>query len=190
MKKSIFILLIILLIKSNLSAQTITLSPSFQGYYAFDHEIVFISDTNYPVATISGEIESAISISIIPSLNNSIIIKDLETVSSVTNSILTGKGTVIRPRPGIICPCRFSTPIISKTDVVLSQTNNEIQITSNEELIISYELYDLLGKVIISEKTYPTNNFKISTSELTKAVYILKINLENQQYKTIKFIKN
>ena len=104
MKKALFILLIILLAKSKLSAQTITLSPDFYGPYATDLQIIFTSDNLYPEATISGGIESAISTTIKPTLNNSITIKDVEAAFTVTNSVLTGKGTVIRPKPGACNP--------------------------------------------------------------------------------------
>ena len=194
MKKITLILLIIVFFKNNLSAQPISLTTDYYGPLSTDLQIIFTSHSSHPVATISGEIESNISTTIIPTLNNTILIKDVAVVSSVTSSILTGKGTVIRPKPGIDCPggpgCRDSMNLISKIDVVLSQSNNEIQITSNEGLITGYMLYDILGKVILSEKKSPTNNFNIGTTELKTGIYILKIDLENQQYKTIKFIKN
>ena len=184
MKKSLFVLLIILLVKTNLSAQHISLESDFDQFlYVSDEEIVFTIEV--PSATISGEIQSAICTTITPSSTNIIIIK----ASEEANRLGGSKGTVIRPKPGIGMGPKTINPK-PKIDVLLNQANNDIQITSYESLITGFALYDLSGKLISAEKTTPTNNYNISTIQLKNAIYILKIDLENQQSKTIKIIKN
>ena len=95
MKKSLFVLLIILLVKSNLNAQQIPLEGNFEQYlYVSDEEIIFTIEV--PLATISCEIQSAICTTITPSSTNVIIIKDPEGANRLGGD---SKGTVIRPKP-------------------------------------------------------------------------------------------
>jgi hypothetical protein len=184
MKKSLFVLLIILLVKSNLSAQHISLEEDFEQFlYVSDEEIIFTIEVS--TATISGEIQSAVCTTITPSSTNVIIIKDPEGANRLGGG---SKGTVIRPKPGIGIGPKTINPK-PKIDILLNQSNNDIQITSNEGLITGFTLYDLSGKLISTEKTTPTNNYNISTNQLKNAIYILKIDLENQPSKTIKIIK-
>lgn len=188
MKKNIFILLIILLIKSNLSAQTFNLFQDFDGApYVSDQEIIFKS--TIPTVTISGDIQSEISITVKSDLSNIIFIKASEVVFAA-NPNGGSKGTVIRPKPRLCIECEKSLVVKQKNDIFLNQTYNNIQIMSRQELIVGYTLFDLSGKTITTEKTTPTSNFIIDTAQLKKAVYIVKIDLGNQQFKTIKFIKN
>ncbi|MCF6130833.1 T9SS type A sorting domain-containing protein [Flavobacterium wongokense] len=183
MKKGLFVLLIILLAKSNLSAQHIPLAGDFEQYlYVSDEEIIFTIEV--PSATISGEIQSAVCTTVTPSSTNVIIISDPE-----NNKLGGSKGTVIRPRPGFGTGGK-ALNTNPKTDILLNQSYNDIQITSNSERIIGFSLYDLSGRLVIKEKTIPTNNYTIPATELKRAIYIVKIDLENQQSKTIKFIKN
>ncbi len=193
MKKTVFLLLITLLIKSNLSAQPpIILDHDFDVFYQLYGENVFF--TNSTNVSISGEIETGInfSITVSPNPSFSILIKpSYGVLAGVTPQASGSKGTVIRPKPGIGCsPCRQSAPTPSNLAVLLSQTYNEILITSEEVPIIGYTLYDLYGKAITSEKITSTNHFSLKTLSLQKAIYILIIDLENQQFKTIKFFKN
>lgn len=189
MKNSLFTLFLILLIKSNLCAQTITLLSDFDGTpYISEEEIIFKSGTH--VATISGQIESDIAISVKTFGTDIIFIRASEAVFAA-NPNGGSKGTVIRPKPGVSCsPCFKKTAVKPKIDVLINQGNSNLQIISSAGVIIGYTLYDLTGKTITTEKTLPTNNYTIVTTELKKSIYILKIDLDNQQYKTLKFIKN
>lgn len=66
--------------------------------------------------------------------------------------------------------------------------NIKIDNLKNEKL--SYELYDILGKVLI--KRHITSNLtKINIEDLPNAVYLLKLNNSNNKHvKTLKIIKN
>lgn len=188
MKKRLFLLLIIALTKSNLSAQTIFLIQDLDGFppIVSDHELIFTS--NLPSVTISGEIQSDISTTVTPTSDSAIMIKASEAVFGV-NALGGSKGTVIRPKPRGIGGKNNITPK-PKIDVKVYQINNDIHITSNETQIIGVAIYDLTGKLIISEKTTSLNEQIIATNGLKKSIYIIKIDFENQQYETIKFIKN
>ncbi|MGV3695539.1 T9SS type A sorting domain-containing protein [Flavobacterium sp.] len=188
MKKSLFILLILLLAKSNLSAQVFNLDEDYDANpYISDLEITYKSIV--PSVTMSGHIESSIATTVKSADGNIIIIKASEVVFSA-NPSGGSKGTVIRPKPGVCIGCRDKKPKTTTMDVVLNHTNNDLQITAYGSTIVGYTLYDLSGKMIRAEKTTPANHCNVSTSELSNSIYIIKIDFENQQYKTMKFLKN
>lgn len=57
--------------------------------------------------------------------------------------------------------------------------DKNIFITSDNELIRSYEIYDMTGKLIKSQKT-DGKQYEINVSQMIKGNYILNVNLENR----------
>jgi hypothetical protein len=189
MKKRLFILLIILLAKSNVTAQDIVfLDQNLDGTpYLSTHPVILTS--NLTSVTISGDIQHEVSTNITPTSDNVILIRASEAIFGVNPTGGGSKGTIIRPKPGFCLTCNKNNAV-KPIDVFLNQVNNDIQITSQEGIIVGFTVYDLTGKALSSEKTAPTSNCSITTTELRKGIYIVRIDLENQQFKTMKFIKN
>jgi hypothetical protein len=63
-----------------------------------------------------------------------------------------------------------------------------LKIFNPSGVVISYTLYDITGKNIISEKASASNDIEINTAYIDKGVYILQINHKHQQknYRIIK----
>ena len=57
--------------------------------------------------------------------------------------------------------------------------DKNIFIKSDDEIIKSYEIYDMSGKLIKSQKT-DCNQCEINVSKITKGNYILNVNLKNR----------
>lgn len=187
MKKAFLALLFILLAENNVSAQVFDLDEDYDAN-PYISEIAIIYNSIIPLVTISGHIESEVSTTIKAKESNIIIVKASEAVFAAPSG--GSKGTVIRPKPGFCIGCKKTIPISPKIDAFLNQADNAIEINSHGLKMISYCLYDITGKAIASANIPPTTNHILDTSGLKNAVYIVKIEFEDQSFKAIKFIKN
>ena len=64
---------------------------------------------------------------------------------------------------------------------------DNFEIDTNEN-VLNYEIYDFIGKKIISESS--KFNLALKTQNLKQGVYILNIVLDNKKSQSIKLIKN
>jgi Secretion system C-terminal sorting domain len=158
-----------------------------QAYLDYNDKILISNSQNVIIA---GEIYSDSSIAIIPYQTYSIVIKPpgfsvSGLPSNPQNPAGDPPGTVIKPKPG--GPQRIYSPVVVLYPVPVHTTLN-FDITNFT--VIGYEIYDTSGLVKLTESFSPRNTYAINVSTLTNANYFLKLNLGNNQFSTIQFIKN
>jgi len=97
---------------------------------------------------------------------------------------------------GVQQPYEISTTIgIKETTIQLelavypNPTTNSLNLKTEEHSNMSYQLYDMQGKLIATNKV-TNNTTKISLLELPSASYFLKVKKGNKLVKVFKIIKN
>ncbi len=76
-----------------------------------------------------------------------------------------------------------------ETSIYPNPTESVLYVSNSTYPIKSYEIYDLLGRLISRNTTEATNTINISTGEMASSNYILKITFENDNSVYKKFIK-
>lgn len=77
----------------------------------------------------------------------------------------------------------------NQTSVYPNPTTSQLNVSSSN-LILKYELYDELGRMVLSESNVQANNLSINLSNLSANTYILKVTSNNQSsvfHKVIKY---
>lgn len=100
------------------------------------------------------------------SQNYSLIVTGFDQVSLSTNNFIKDK-VAVYPNP----------------------VNNLLYVKSNDYGFLSYNLFDIQGRLIRSEKLNNVNNFEINTDTLTKGVYLVTIDTDSGSF-TQKIVKN
>ncbi|TDP58690.1 T9SS-dependent choice-of-anchor J family protein [Flavobacterium dankookense] len=67
-------------------------------------------------------------------------------------------------------------------------SNVNIELNSSDENIHSIQVVDMLGKIVLNQQNITSNNITINTSLLSKGIYLIKINSENNNYLVEKLI--
>jgi hypothetical protein len=81
----------------------------------------------------------------------------------------------------------LSNPVFDLNSIIIYSESDKIYINSGIESIISYEIYDVLGRVLISDSKL-SNNQIIVELELSNQPLIVKVRLANNQVITKKII--
>ena len=81
----------------------------------------------------------------------------------------------------------LSNPVFDLNSIIIYSESDKIYINSGVESIISYEIYDVLGRVLISDSKL-SNNQIIVELELSNQPLIVKVRLANNQVITKKII--
>ena len=108
----------------------------------------------------------------------------------------TNTGTNGSVAQGVQQPFEISTTVgINETTINLelsvypNPTTNYLTLKTDDNANLSYQLYDLQGKIITNKKvTAKTSTIKME--DLPKAIYFLNVTKNNQLVKTFKIIKN
>ena len=78
----------------------------------------------------------------------------------------------------------------SKITLTPNPTTGKLQVTTNEhQKIVDIQLFDIIGKLILSHPSAPSPETVIDLSHLSNGIYFLKIQTENGT-QTKKVIKN
>lgn len=77
-------------------------------------------------------------------------------------------------------------PTITDTDVKIITTNQQLEVISPAMAISKIEIYDILGKLLLTQKELNSNLFKTNLSQLAPQMVLLKITFYNQQSLTKK----
>lgn len=137
---------------------------------------------------ISGEYESYESVAIIPKVGTSIGIVNFTTGNTSNGG---GGGTTIRSRPPI--GPRMASPSlsdsVSNVTVFPNPVDKELNFQLNDEKVVGYSIFDLLGNNKMQEKIEPCNEYKVDVSMLSGGCYILLLITEKNQNISIQFLK-
>lgn len=112
---------------------------------------------------------------------------------------ITNNGTIGSEAQGVQQPFEISEVLSSENfpqlvqDLVVfpNPTTNQLflSLKNNDNAPIDYQIIDLNGKVLISEKNI-ANETTIPVENLSASIYFLKITTLNQEVKTFKIVKN
>ncbi|QTE21504.1 T9SS type A sorting domain-containing protein [Polaribacter cellanae] len=80
--------------------------------------------------------------------------------------------------------------LVKNINVYPNKIKDFLNIRADATKIISYQLYDFLGKNIKKENLKYTNKVTVPVSEIKKGIYLLKIQLANGTQQIKKIIKN
>jgi hypothetical protein len=81
----------------------------------------------------------------------------------------------------------LSNPSFDSNSLLIYTESDKIYINSGIESIVSYEIYDILGRVLVSDSNLSSNQI-ISELEATNQALIVKVKLENNQIISKKII--
>ncbi len=81
----------------------------------------------------------------------------------------------------------LSTPNFNSNSVLIYSDNTKIHINSENESITSYEVYDVLGRILISD-TKQSNNYIITELQISNQPLVVKVKLANNQVVSKKII--
>ena len=77
-------------------------------------------------------------------------------------------------------------PTITDADIKIITTNNQLQILSPAISMLKLEVYDILGKLLFTQKDLNANLFQTNLLSIAPQMVLVKITLENQQIITKK----
>jgi hypothetical protein len=184
----LFFLIIITHLKINAQTSTqvnnvinITLSSDYNNQ-TWSNELA-LNITNSQTIVISGKFYSDVAVNIIPKGTNSIIIKPMDYDYFITNK--AEGATVVRPKAN-------SGPVKGPVSISLypNPVQSNLNFTCADLLVTSYQIYDLNGLLKINQTITATNSGIIDVSGLTAGNYILNLQLQNNSFIRIQFIKN
>ena len=72
-------------------------------------------------------------------------------------------------------------PTVTNTDIKIIATNHQLEIISPAMAITKVEVYDILGKLLFTQKELNTNLFQTNLLNLSQQVLLVKVSLNNQQ---------
>jgi Secretion system C-terminal sorting domain len=141
--------------------------------------------TNSETAIISGDF-SSIAVNIVPTSGYSIIIKPLVAISSPTGRIMRLGTSSIRASAKRSSPVRKPQ---EKPNIYPNPVTTDLNFSSPDDYVISYQVFDLLGNLLLSANIIPTTLGSIDVSNLAQGMYLLKLTLQHQNV-NLQFIKN
>ncbi len=83
-----------------------------------------------------------------------------------------------------------NTVVINDDDVKITSAQNEIAVISNADNISKIEIFDTLGKLLISKNNLNTNEYSTELNAIGNQIVFVKVTLENQQVFIKKAIVN
>jgi hypothetical protein len=187
MKKFTTLFFVIIIAHLKINAQTstqinnvinITLSSDYNDQTWSN--LLATNITNSQTITISGIFASDVAVNIIPKGINSIIIKHNYSITNKAEGT-----TVIRPKSN-------SGPVKGPVSISLypNPVQSNLNFTCADLLVTSYQIYDLNGLLKINQTITATNSGSIDVNSLTAGNYILNLQLQNNSFIRIQFIKN
>lgn len=81
-------------------------------------------------------------------------------------------------------------PVVAESDITVYKTGDQIGVRVNNNTIDSVQVYDLTGRIIVSQAKVNSNEFRTSGLNVGTQVVIVKVNLENNQSVSKKVIMN
>ena len=84
--------------------------------------------------------------------------------------------------------CQMNIGCLTEIATVVDHTNVS-EINDIDDEVVRYDVYDLMGRPVYSEKTVSTNIDKISVNNLKSGVYMIRFVMKNGNVVTKKFVK-
>ncbi|NHM05679.1 T9SS type A sorting domain-containing protein [Flavobacterium sp. CYK-4] len=193
MRRLLYFIFFLVIWSKDVVAQTINFSNN-SAYVIFSsdnenldldfQDDVIVNNTQNVV--LQGKIYSDDSVVIKPHQNYSIVFKPQMPSPCMTCAPGDPPGTVIKPKPGgsgkIGSPLTVVYPVPVHTELNFTVSNYQVE---------NFTIYDMFGVSKVSQNfAPPIQSYTIDVSGFANGNYILKLNLGNNMYASIQFIKN